>query len=501
MQHNTMAETLWLAIDATIIAAVANCVSPLVNAHLGSTNLALVVIGAIVTSVAAIAMPGIPTHPRKLRDSKLKICYRAVAALKVFWWSAAFSVVMQTVLAFRLIPSDWKLWICGAASCFLVESLLFWRGMIAAYVSSVQLGVKTRAMGMICGWIPVVNLVILLKIIHILDTETVVEEAKERLDASREDERICATKYPILLVHGVFFRDSDVFDYWGRIPDELRHNGATIYYGNHQSAASVRDSARELTERIRDIVGMSGCGKVNVIAHSKGGLDMRYAIARCGAAPYVASLTTINTPHRGCGFADYLLSKASPLTRHRVASAYNAAAERLGDPHPDFLAAVRDLTQAGCSNLNAEMLAEPFPAAQTVRGVPNNGMTSGMSANTDDGVDDGTDTGSALAEPVNNGQFAGIICHSVGSCLGHAAGGRFPLNFTHSLVKWFDGPNDGLVAKSSFPWGDRFTWLEPKGKRGISHADMIDLNRENIPGFDVREFYVQLVAELKQWEL
>lgn len=26
---------------------------------------------------------------------------------------------------------------------------------------------------------------------------------------------------------------------------------------------------------------------------------------------------------------------------------------------------------------------------------------------------------------------------------------------------------------------------------------MIDLNRENIPGFDVREFYVQLVAGLK----
>ena len=37
-----------------------------------------------------------------------------------------------------------------------------------------------------------------------------------------------------------------------------------------------------------------------------------------------------------------------------------------------------------------------------------------------------------------------------------------------------------------------------KGKRGVSHGDMIDLNRENIPGFDVREFYVNLVAELKQ---
>ena len=33
--------------------------------------------------------------------------------------------------------------------------------------------------------------------------------------------------------------------------------------------------------------------------------------------------------------------------------------------------------------------------------------------------------------------------------------------------------------------------------RGISHGDVVDLNRENIPGFDVREFYVQLVADLK----
>ena len=34
--------------------------------------------------------------------------------------------------------------------------------------------------------------------------------------------------------------------------------------------------------------------------------------------------------------------------------------------------------------------------------------------------------------------------------------------------------------------------------RGISHADMIDLNRENIRGLDIREFYVQLVSELRE---
>ena len=58
--------------------------------------------------------------------------------------------------------------------------------------------------------------------------------------------------------------------------------------------------------------------------------------------------------------------------------------------------------------------------------------------------------------------------------------------------------NDGLVAENSFPWGCDYTFLTTNTKRGISHGDMIDLNRENIKGFDVREFYVQLVAGLKK---
>ena len=33
---------------------------------------------------------------------------------------------------------------------------------------------------------------------------------------------------------------------------------------------------------------------------------------------------------------------------------------------------------------------------------------------------------------------------------------------------------------------------------GVTHADMIDLNRVDIKGFDVREFYVQMLAELKE---
>ena len=65
------------------------------------------------------------------------------------------------------------------------------------------------------------------------------------------------------------------------------------------------------------------------------------------------------------------------------------------------------------------------------------------------------------------------------------------------MVKHFDGYNDGLVGEDAFEWGEKYTFLVNDGLRGISHGDMIDLNREDIPGFDVREFYVQLVADLK----
>ena len=85
----------------------------------------------------------------------------------------------------------------------------------------------------------------------------------------------------------------------------------------------------------------------------------------------------------------------------------------------------------------------------------------------------------------------------MGSELIKATGGKFPLNFSYNLVKYFDGPNDGLVSARAFKWGEKYTYVTPVKKRGISHGDMIDLNRENIPGFDVREFYVELVADLK----
>lgn len=335
------------------------------------------------------------------------------------------------------------------------EIIIFWTGIIVVYATSAQLGVKIRLIGIICGMIPVVHIIVLINIIRITSREVVFEKKKLKLDKERHAQQICRTKYPLLMVHGVFFRDYKYLNYWGRVPAELIKNGATIYYGNHQSAASVENSANELAARVKQIIKETGCEKVNIIAHSKGGLDTKYAVACTDIAPYVASVTTINTPHYGCEFAEYLLNKAPAGLRDKVAGAYNATLRKFGDQNPSFIDAVTDLTASRCQRIASITDQFDFEAA-------------------------------------------GIYTQSYGSCMKKATSGAFPLNMSYHLVGHFDGPNDGLVGEPSFHWGRKYTFLENKKKRGISHADMIDLSRENINGFDIREFYVQLVAGLKK---
>ncbi len=394
---------------------------------------------------------------RKTSTRRNKILEDGIALLQIFLATTITESALIILYLFFLRPrtSDGLAQIVSYLGILLLlalmESVLFWNGIIRVYTTSVQLGIKWRVIGIVCGWIPFVHIWALCRIISITSREVAFENEKYLLDQVRAESRICETKYPLLLVHGVFFRDFRFFNYWGRIPFALKQNGAVIYYGSQQSAASVAVCGQELAGRIRDIIKQTGCEKVNIIAHSKGGLDSRYAISACEIAPYVASLTTINTPHRGCFFADYLLDKIPEKAQKSVARKYNAALQKFGDSNPDFLSAVRNLTASACDQINEKLPNHPD-----------------------------------------------VYYQSVGSQMNCASSGRFPLNMAYPLVSHFDGANDGLVSAESARFGEHFTLLTtPKG-RGISHGDMIDLNRENIPGFDVREFYVNLVCDLKE---
>ncbi len=424
------------------------------------------VVAILLAGASLIGSNWILIHPqRNTRPNKL-LCSlsNGCELLRLFLISATVTIVAQLLGAipvWRMLLQAEDVFLFFSAGLFLFwivnliwavfcQAAVFFSGIIRLYIASVQIGFKHRVLGIIFSWIPGLNIYYLFKLIHIAEEEVEFESEKMCIDAARADEKICKTKYPILLVHGIFFRDFRYLNYWGRIPEALERNGAEIYYGEQQSAASIADCGQEIADRIQAIVQSSGCEKVNIIAHSKGGLDSRTAISLLGAAPYVASLTTINTPHDGCLFAEYLLEKIPDKARNSIADTYNATLKKLGDHAPDFLHAVKDLTASACAQRNPELPDMP-----------------------------------------------GVWYQSVMSYCQQATSGRFPLNVSYPLVKHFDGKNDGLVSVESARWGERFTLVEPSSDRGISHGDMIDLNRDNIPGFDVREFYVSLVSDLK----
>lgn len=393
-----------------------------------------------------------PTRKR-YPNLRLKILGDGAELILAFWVTCAAAVPFVVICVRELVggAEDHVFYIVYGIVLVVCEAVIFWNGIIRVYVTSVQLRIKHRVLGLVFGWLIPMNLVMLMIIYIKTRNEAIAETARIELDRRRHDKRICATRYPILLVHGVFFRDSRLLNYWGRIPAALKENGAEIYYGDQQSALSVEDSAKELAVKIEEIVTRTGCGKLNIIAHSKGGLDSRYAISKLGCAKYVASLTTINTPHRGCLFAEYLLGACKPRLKSFIERVYNKTFYVLGDDSPDFMAAVKCLTNSYCEQFNKDVPNDPD-----------------------------------------------VMYRSYGSKATNRRSGHFPLNFSYPVVKKYDGDNDGLVALSSAPWGERFTPLYPEGRRGITHADMIDLNRIDIKGFDVREFYVQMVSDLRE---
>lgn len=389
--------------------------------------------------------------PDKNTTLRNRILAEGTFLLKLFLFTTTLSIFYGIYLAFQMMPDNFKMFLLHIVLVILMEAVLFWNGIIRVYATSIQLGIKWRLLGVILGWIPIVHLFALVHIIRLTKQEADFEKEKYLSALKHQYEELCKTKYPLLLVHGVFFRDFRFLNYWGRIPEELKKYGATIFYGKQQSAASVAACGEELAQRIREILQETNGEKVNIIAHSKGGLDSRYANSQLNMAPFVASLTTINTPHQGCIFADYLLNKIPKNICDSIASKYYAALRQAGDFDPDFLSAVYDLTATSCQDRNLLL--------------------------------------SDASE---------VFYQSVGSKMNQASSGKFPLNVSYPLVKHFDGENDGLVSLESMKWGENFIYINSPAGRGISHGDMIDLNRENIPGFDVREFYVNLVHNLKE---
>ena len=251
------------------------------------------------------------------------------------------------------------------------------------------------------------------------------------------------------MVHGMGFRDRKHLCYWGRVPGTLESQGARVFFGNQDSVGSIESNAKIIAKSLDEALEITGAGKVNILAHSKGGLEARYLVNH-GYRDKIASITTIDTPHHGSHTVDFLMRSPRWLVK-TAAKGTDIWMKILGDKNPSSYSCFDSLTTKTAEQFNIDNPAPEDVYCQSY-------------AFKCDG---------AFSDPV--------FC------------------ITYPVVSKFDGDNDGMVSVASASW-ENFKGVHTSATyRGISHADVVDLRRRRFTSrtpssvnevSDITSFYV-----------
>ena len=107
---------------------------------------------------------------------------------------------------------------------------------------------------------------------------------------------------PVLLIHG-YMADASVWNKWVEL---LKKDGIVAYpitfKQSDDKCGSAAEHAKELSKIIGQIKDETGQNKVNIVGHSKGGLDARVYLAN--NTKDVANLIMIGTPNSGSPMAE-----------------------------------------------------------------------------------------------------------------------------------------------------------------------------------------------------
>jgi triacylglycerol lipase len=207
---------------------------------------------------------------------------------------------------------------------------------------------------------------------------------------------------PVVLVHGLFGFDrigipGAKLHYFRGIVRHLESLGCHAHAVRLPRVASVPERAQALVDKIVALPH----DRVDIVAHSLGGLDARYALARLGLANRVRSLVTIGTPHRGTPLADLATDGPLGVARRALAA--------LGMPFH----ALDWLSTSALERFNQEVPDVPGVRYACVVG----------------GIREHTPVALAIA-PV------------------------------HAYLRRISGPNDGLVPIASQYWGETLAEIE-----------------------------------------
>ncbi|KJZ49371.1 MULTISPECIES: esterase/lipase family protein [Pseudomonas] len=287
-------------------------------------------------------------------------------------------------------------------------------------------------------------------------------------------QRNASTRYPILLVHGLFgFEKIGKFELFHDVRQALRNAGARVFVPHLSAIHDNEIRGDQLLAQIERVLEGTGARKVNLIGHSQGALTARYAAA---IAPHsVASVTSVSGPNHGSELADFLRKALTPgcLPEH--------VAETVVTLFADFLATLSD-------NRYQPRNAIAALNALTTEGVGafNDKYPQGLP----------TTWGGKGCEQVNGVRYyswGGVLASNV---LEEGLYALDPLNaFCRALSGYFvtESENDGLVGRFSSHLGTVI-----RSDYALDHLDSIGQPTGQLrTGVDPIDLYVQHARRLR----
>lgn len=254
-----------------------------------------------------------------------------------------------------------------------------------------------------------------------------------------------ATRYPIILVHGVAIKEKKYLRAFGWIAEKMREEGYEVYIAKTDAFGSIESNAEQLKDYVLKILEKTGAEKVNLIGHSKGGLDSKEMILSLDMEGKVSSLTTLCTPHKGSIIASKIWELPMPIKKIYAWCIDKFYKHVFGDKNPDSMTVCKQLCH----------------------------------------VDEGLET---------VGFSSKVYCQSYSSTL-KSGKDCFIMALPMRIYKHFSGKeNDGMVSVESSKFG------EYKGDclgESISHLQIIDILAKPKSRKAIYDFYISICKDLE----
>ena len=181
---------------------------------------------------------------------------------------------------------------------------------------------------------------------------------------SRERDLLLGSRcqYPVMLVHGLG-ADKSCFS---PMASHLNHAGYTVYCVTYSCLGSdVEACARNLEREAAWLLEQTGSDRIHVVAHSLGGVVLRWAAANTRMGDWLSVGVTLGSPHRGTPTAR--LAPSSLPGFGRIVRQLRPGALRIDDASLERSANARWVAIAGENDMIVPPRYACLPQSRTVR--------------------------------------------------------------------------------------------------------------------------------------